>query len=145
MIRLQDSSVVMEFFRYALVGGIAFLADFGALVGVQELFLKSYACGVYVATVAGFIVGLIVNYVLSLAFVFTSENDRGRGRDVGSFLIFGVIGLAGLGLTELGMWTGIEVLGWNYMIVKVMVTGAVLIWNYLGRKLIIFNGREVHA
>lgn len=128
-----------EFFRYAIVGGIAFLADFGTLVAVKELFLKSYSWGVYLATVFGFVVGLIVNYVLSLWFVFTQKKDQGRGRSVGAFAVFGIIGLLGLFWTELGMWIGIELLDWNYMIVKVLVTGAVLVWNYLGRKLLIFN------
>jgi putative flippase GtrA len=109
---------------------------------MQEFFLKSVKYGVYIATVFGFIVGLFVNYILSLLFVFTQEKDRGKGRDFGSFVLFGVIGLLGLFFTELGMWIGIEIFTWNYMIVKVLVTGAVLVWNYLGRKLLIFNSKE---
>ena len=53
-----------EFFRYGIVGGVAFLADFGALVACQELWLKGYPWGLYVSTVAGFVVGLVVNYAL---------------------------------------------------------------------------------
>ena len=132
-----------EFLRYCVVGGIAFLADFGTLVAAQELFLENYSCGVYIATVLGFVVGLAVNYALSLWFVFTQKKDRGKGRSVGAFIVFGVIGLLGLLWTELGMWIGIEFLKWNYMVVKVLVTGAVLVWNYLGRKLLIFNSKEV--
>jgi putative flippase GtrA len=135
-------TVLFEFIRYVIVGGIAFLADFGTLVLMQEFFLKSVKYGVYIATVFGFIVGLFVNYILSLLFVFTQEKDRGKGRDFGSFVLFGVIGLLGLFFTELGMWIGIEIFTWNYMIVKVLVTGAVLVWNYLGRKLLIFNSKE---
>ena len=133
--------LIFEFLRYAIVGGIAFVADFGTLVLAQELIFKAWAGGVYIATVCGFIVGLAVNYALSLMFVFTQAKDRGRGRSVAAFLTFGVIGLLGLGWTELGMWLGIAVLGWNYMIVKILVTGAVLAWNYLGRKILIFNGK----
>jgi len=132
-------SLILELLRYVVVGGIAFLADFGTLVLAQELFLKAYPWGVYVATVLGFIVGLAVNYVLSLTFVFISAKDRGKGRTFGAFLIFGIVGVVGLGLTELGMWIGIELLSWNYMIVKVLVTGAVLMWNYLGRKILVFR------
>ena len=135
-------TLTAEFFRYTIVGGIAFLADFGTLIAAQELFLKQYSCGVYVATVLGFIVGLAVNYALSLWFVFTQKKDRDMGRSVGAFLVFGVIGLLGLLWTELGMWVGIELLGWNYMVVKILVTGAVLVWNYLGRKILIFNSKE---
>ena len=132
-------TLLFEFVRYAVVGGIAFVADFGSLVLSNELLFKNFAGGVYIATVIGFIVGLAVNYVLSLLFVFTQTKDKGKGRTIGAFLIFGVIGLFGLGWTELGMWLGIEVLKINYMIVKVFVTGLVLGWNYLGRKLIIFK------
>ncbi len=140
----QIRILVGEFLRYAVVGGIAFLADFGTLVAVQELFLNGYSFGVYVATVFGFLVGLAVNYALSLWFVFTQKKDRGKGRSVGAFLVFGVIGLLGLLWTELGMWIGIELLNCNYMMVKVFVTGAVLVWNYLGRKLLIFNSKEAN-
>ena len=128
-----------EFFRYAMVGGIAFLADFGALVGAQEVCFKQMAWGIYVSTALGFIVGLTVNYVLSLAFVFVGEHERGKGRSVTAFCVFGLIGLVGLGLTELGMWFGVTLCSWNYMLVKAFVTAVVLMWNYLGRKIIIFR------
>ena len=128
-----------EFARYAVVGGVAFLADFGTLVFVKECFFGDSRFGVYVATVFGFLVGLGVNYVLSLWFVFTQKKDRGKGRSVGAFLMFAVIGALGLLWTELGMWIGVELIQWNYMLVKIIVTGAVLAWNYLGRKLLIFN------
>ena len=140
MYKFVKSKLIYEFLRYVVVGGIAFVADIGTLVAAQELYLKSFSSGVYIATVLGFVVGLAVNYALSLWFVFTSEKDRGKGRSVGAFLVFGLIGLMGLGWTELGMWLGIECLHWNYMLVKVFVTGAVLLWNYLGRKILIFNG-----
>ena len=133
--------VFYEFLRYCTVGGIAFLADFGALVLAQELFLKEFVIGVYVATALGFVVGLSVNYTLSLWFVFVQEEYGRKGRNVGTFIVFGVIGLVGLLWTELGMWIGVECLEWNYMIVKVLVTGAVLGWNYLVRKILIFNTR----
>ena len=131
--------LLSEFLRYAIVGGIAFVADFGTLVASQEIYLKSFSSGVYIATVLGFVVGLAVNYALSLWFVFTSESDQGKGRSFGAFIVFGVVGLLGLGWTELGMWLGIECLHWNYMLVKVFVTGAVLVWNYLGRKVLVFR------
>lgn len=132
-------NLVMEFLRYAVVGGVAFVADFGSLVAAQELVFKSFAWGVYASTVIGFVVGLAVNYVLSILFVFTQAKDRGKGRSFGAFAVFGLIGIIGLGLTELGMWVGVEILTWNYMIVKVLVTGAVLAWNYIGRKVLIFR------
>ena len=136
---MNFKEIVGEFFRYAIVGGIAFLADFGVLVCAQELLFNEYAWGVYVATALGFCCGLLVNYFLSLLIVFSKTKYGAKGRSVGAFLVFGLIGLAGLGLTELGMWIGIEIMAWNYMLVKVVVTGIVLAWNYLGRKIIVFR------
>ena len=137
------SRLIFEFLRYVIVGGLAFVADFGALVAAQELVLGTFTWGVYVSTVVGFVVGLAVNYTLSLLFVFTQAKDKSKGRTVGAFVVFGIIGLLGLGWTELGMWLGIEMLGWNYMIVKVLVTGAVLVWNYLGRKILVFSEKGI--
>ena len=128
-----------EFFRYGIVGGVAFWADFGTLVGGQGLGREGFAGGLNVSTVAGFVVGLVVNYALSLGFVFTAAKDRGKGRSAGAFAVFGMIGALGLVWTELGMWLGVAVLGWNYQVVKVLVTGAVLVWNYAGRKVLIFR------
>ncbi len=113
--------------------------DFGTLVAAQEFLFKHFSAGVYLSTVCGFLAGLVVNYALSLLFVFTRVKDRRRGRSVGAFIVFGIIGLLGLLWTELGMWVGVAVLKWDYRLVKVFVTAAVLFWNYLGRKLIIFR------
>lgn len=78
-----------EFMRYVVVGGIAFLVDFGTLVACQELLFKAYAWGVYVATAFGFLTGLVTNYVLSILFVFIQAKDRGKGRSFGAFVVFG--------------------------------------------------------
>lgn len=131
--------LIFEFVRYAVVGGMAFLADFGTLVAGQELGLKEYSLGLYLSTALGFIVGLIVNYMLSLVFVFTQVKDKGKGRSFGAFIVFAIIGIIGLGLTELGMWFGTVALSWNYMVVKFLVTGTVLFWNYIGRKVTVFR------
>lgn len=96
MMKDNPKEMVLEFLRYVIVGGVAFLADFGALVASQELLLKAFSRGVYAATAIGFAVGLVVNYTLSLQFVFTRPKDRGKGRSVGAFLVFGLVGLLGL-------------------------------------------------
>ena len=131
-----------EFVRYCLVGGIAFAVDFSALTATQELLLKQIPCGVYIATATGFLAGLIVNYALSLKFVFIQAKDAYSGRSAGAFIVFAVIGAVGLALTECGMWVGVSLLKFHYLFVKVVVTDIVLLWNYGGRKILIFNTKE---
>lgn len=131
-----------EFFRYVLVGSLAAAVDFGTLFLLRETILKDSAGGLYLATAGGFFSGLVVNYILSLTFVFRSARQTGAGKGMGGFALTALVGLVGLGLTELGMWFGTDCLGLYYLFVKVIVTGLVLIWNYLARKYFIFDRRQ---
>ncbi len=153
--------IFFEFLRYIVVGGIAFVVDFCSLYIFKEFVFYKYAypTNVYLATTVGFILGLIVNYTLSLKMVFTQAKDQGKGRDTKSFIIFAIIGIIGLGLTQLGMYLGCELLKpqldncftyigdlihhdfveHGYLLVKCIITAVVLLWNYAARKIIIFR------
>lgn len=133
------SSLLSEFVRYCFAGGIAFCVDFGVLVLSSAALPRLYGCRLYAAAALGFLAGLIVNYVLSVRFVFRSARRSGAGGSVRGFFVFAVIGAVGLGLTEAGMYAGTELLRLHYMPVKVAVTAVVLIWNYLGRKILVFR------
>jgi len=139
-----------EFLRYLIVGGTAFLVDYGVLFlcqtfifearGVTGAYILSFFIpAINISTALGFIVGLVINYILSLVFVFKSAKEQNRGKTVGAFVIFAVIGVIGLLLTEGGMILGVNVLKIHYLIVKIFVTGFVLIWNYVARKILIFK------
>lgn len=138
--KLLKPLLIKEFIRYALVGGISFLADFGTLTLFEELiFGQTTDWKIFISTAVGFIVGLVVNYILSLIFVFRAQDNKNSGRSVGDFLIFALVGIIGLGITEGFMHLGVNVIGVNYMIIKIVAAGIVLVWNYLGRKILIFN------
>lgn len=95
--------------------------------------------GIYISIALGVIGGLIYNYILSLVFVFESAKYQNKGRTIGAFIIFFIIGIVGLVLTELGMYIGIEIFNISYLISKVLVAACVLIWNYGFRKVLIFR------
>ena len=137
--------LIPEFLRYAVVGGIAFLFDVGALVFCREIIFKGSGSETVMAVsvAVGFATGLIVNYALSMLIVFKNAEQQKKGKTVKAFVIFLIIGLIGLGLTELGMYVGIKIVGsaglW-YLLVKCFVAGIVLVWNYVGRKIFVFKG-----
>jgi putative flippase GtrA len=130
-----------EFSRYALVGGLAFIVDFGALYFSKTfLFFSLGQAGILLAAALGFTAGLILNYTLSLIFVFKKANRNAKQHKVRSFVLFALIGIIGLLVTELCMLTGIRILGQErYLAVKIVTAGIVLAWNYAARKILIFR------
>ncbi len=138
--KILSVSLIKEFFRYAVVGGLSFLADFGTLTLFEEVvFSQEENWQIFVSTAAGFVVGLVMNYILSLVFVFRSEDNRSSGKSVGEFIVFALVGVVGLGITEGLMHLGVNILHFHYMITKIVTAGIVLVWNYLGRKILVFN------
>ncbi len=135
-----------EFFRYSIVGGIAFLADFSTLFLFRDIiFSNDTEIELFISAAVGFVVGLAVNYILSVLFVFKAADNKNSGRDVKSFVIFAVVGIIGLGLTELGMYIGVYVFEWHYLVTKIIVAVLVLVWNYCGRKIFVFGKGEKKA
>lgn len=88
------------------------------------------------ATVIGFVSAVVVNYILSSIFVFKYGNV---GKSKRGFIKFVIFSLIGLGLTSLGSWIGFDVIGGNIWIVKLIVQFIVFIYNFITRRLFIFN------
>ena len=125
-------NIWIQLFRYGFVGGIAFVADASCLF-VLEWIGFSYL----IAAAFAFVVGLLVNFILSKALVFKgSETKSSTGTEFVVFLITGVIGL---GLTELLMYVFTEQFSVYFMISKVIAAAIVLIWNFVARKVILYR------
>ena len=135
---------IWEFFKYCIVGGLAFLADAGSMIFVREVVFSGVRTdfNYYLATAIAFMVGITVNYLLSRLFVFTTEKQKEQSRSIKSFIIYNAVGIIGFFLTMFGMWAGKMIVGdtgfW-YVLVKCIVAGLVLIWNYAGRKIFIYK------
>ena len=137
---LPTDNGFLQLFRYLFVGGIATVADWGVVFGAelllrQVLSLEEYAK--YAAVALGFAVGLLVNFLLSRAFVFKTRASRFR-TPAGEFAGHATVGLIGLGMTEGLVWLG-DVIGLYFMISKVIATVVVLVLNYVVSKLFVFK------
>lgn len=134
-----------EFLKYAVVGGLAFLVDTGVLIFFKELVFHSREgeVAIVLSTALGFVAGLIFNFIVSHIFVFKSEEQRKRGQNLRGFILYGVVGVVGLLLTEAGMLAGVRIIGsegFYYVLVKCIVAGVVLVWNYVARKIFVYKG-----
>lgn len=135
--------LIYEIIRFGVVGFISFLFDWGTMMLVLHAALGSERTEVNVAvsTALGFAVGVTVNYLLSVKFVFTYSANNGYGKDNKSKVLFLFIALIGLAINQILMVLGVAVLSYNETIVKIEATLVVMVWNYISRKVFIFKDK----
>lgn len=127
------SNAFLQFFRYLFVGGVATIADWGTLFLLTEYAHVNHL----VSAVFAFIAGLLVNFVLSKLLVF--KMNEVRTSVWGEFAGYAVIGVVGLGITELIMYLLTDRMSVHYMISKAIATAIVLVWNYAARKKLLYK------
>lgn len=130
--RGKTDNTLLQLFRYTLVGGFAFLIDFGVLFALTEYLNLHYLVSAAIA----FVAGLSVNYYLSTKWVFAR---RAIGNRIVEFTLFAFIGIIGLGLNELSMWIFTDILLIYYLVSKIITTIIIYLWNFTARKFILFN------
>ena len=119
--------IIRQFLRFSAVGITAFVIDYGLLALLTEVFGINYLVS---ATIA-FIVATVFNYLASMKYVFTHKEGMKRTRE---FVIFTVISIIGLLMTNGGMILGVEVIHGHYLIVKIVVAAIVSIYSFIARK-----------
>lgn len=126
------SNTFIQLFRYVFVGGLAFFVDYCIL-----FLLTEYAGVPYLISAAiAFVAGLVVNYLISISWVFSESRSDKPAKE---FFFFAVIGAIGLGINELIMWVGTDLMQIHYMISKIISTMIVFFWNFFARKTLLFN------
>lgn len=152
----DTNNTFIQFFRYCFVGGFAFIVDFGVMTLLVELLLLNPV----VASTISFVAGLAVNYILSTFWIFKNSKIKNRFAE---FLAFALIGVIGLIINDAVIWLFQNILGSNltfggwismadgetkyflfdgiqyYHIGKIVSTIVVFIWNFCGRKFILFG------
>src|SRR6476469_7583194 len=92
----RSDRTIVQFIRYGFVAVAALAFDFGT----YAILVRGFNIHPVIAATCGFTLGLLVNYALSILWVF---KKRTRSRRV-EMIAFFVIGLIGLGLTDLIIW-----------------------------------------
>ena len=125
------NKLLQQIVKFGLVGGLATVIDYGLLIFCTEVLDINYL----ISSAIGFSVSVIFNYALSVHWVFdTKGNQYGEKQQ---FAVFIVLSLIGLGLTEVLMWFGTDILGIYYLITKIGATGIVMIYNFVSRKFLL--------
>lgn len=126
----KTNNTFIQFFRYIFVGGVAFLADGGSL-----FLITTIGVNYLISVIFAFVIGLAVNYGLSKLLVFENSSVNGKIE----FLVYGIIGVIGLGFTEIIMYVLTEIAGLYFMVSKVIATIIVLVWNFIARKITLYR------
>ena len=125
------TNVVIQVFRALFVAGLAFIADAGLLWLLSLTGMHYLVCAAF-----GFVLGVIVNFVLSIKFVFKEKAPVGRQAE---FLVYVLVGLGGFGITMGLMWFFTEIVGFHFMVSKLVTIVATFIWNFGIRKLTLYR------
>lgn len=121
-----------QILRFLVVGGTAFLIDFGTLWVLTNLFSMNYL----LANSISFTTSVIYNYILSTVWVFDTKANRKKGAE---FSIFLLLSLVGLGINQGILWITVERAGINYLFSKILATGLVMVFNFITRKRFLEN------
>lgn len=122
----------MQFFRYIFVGGASFLADYVLLHLITEAGVHYLISGTI-----SFLAGLWVNYALSKLLVFQKKTEGAEKAK--EMIVFAIVAITGLAMTEGLMWLFTEKLSWYYMISKSVAAIIVLFWNFFAKKLLLYR------
>ena len=139
--------LIEQIIKFGVVGVIAFIIDF-VITMVTYSFLKgnlSIDASSVIASFLGFTISVIVNYLLSMKYVFVRRDNLSRKRE---FIIFVVLSVIGLLINELVIWLSTSIIYVNSSWLsnnigdslfvagaKILATFIVMVYNFITRKI----------
>ena len=128
--------LILQLIKFGAVGVLCTLIDYGIMLLLTELFGVQYL----ISCCISFSVSVIVNYLLSMRFVFAAKESMKKRTQ---FIIFVILSVIGLGLNQLFMWLFVEQVHIPYQLAKLVVTAIVMLFNFVTRK--VFLEEKAHC
>lgn len=142
-----------QILKFGVVGIISFIVDFVITMAVSTLLRTSVGMttsqAALVGAFFGFVISVIVNYILSMKYVFERREDLDRKKE---FTIFVVLSIIGLGINELIILFCIDLVyanwAWLHNLIgatlatagaKIVATAVVMVYNFVTRKIFLEN------
>lgn len=145
--------LIDQILKFGVVGIISFIVDFVITMAVSTLLRTSVGMttsqAALVGAFFGFVISVIVNYILSMKYVFERREDLDRKKE---FTIFVVLSIIGLGINELIILFCIDFVyanwAWLHNLIgatlatagaKIVATAVVMVYNFVTRKIFLEN------
>ena len=125
---LKNNKLLLQIFKFIIVGGTATVIDFVVLFILKEFI----GLNEIVANTISFTVSVIYNYIASVKWVFDVDQDKSKSKQFITFIVFSIIGLL---INNLILWICIDKLSIYYLIGKAIATGIVMVFNFITRKM----------
>ena len=137
-IRISNNTkkLLVQIFKFGIVGGIAFIIDYFILIVCKELLNLN----ILLSSGIAFSISVIYNYIASIKWVFNTKKNSNKKNN---FIIFIILSIIGLIITEIIMNIGTNNLNINYLIVKIISTIIVMIFNFITRKIFLENNYDI--
>ncbi|MBD5455830.1 MAG: GtrA family protein [Lachnospiraceae bacterium] len=130
-----------QILKFGVVGFVCFLIDFGITTGLANIFGVHYLISKFL----GFVVSAVVNYILSIKFVFTQKKEMDKSKE---FTVFIILSAFGLLINEVVMYICIDIAYEKSIFLQtaisnklmvsissIIATGIVMVYNFISRKL----------
>ena len=93
-----EKKLINQILKFGVVGGIAFVIDYGLMVFLTEVFKVP----ALISAAISFTVSVIFNYIASVKWVF--DVDKEKNSKTKELIVFIILSVIGLGINELIMW-----------------------------------------
>lgn len=114
--------------KFAVVGGVATVIDWAIYYCLYNL-LK---INPLISNIGAFGVSVTYNYIASVKWVFDVNNEKSKKQLFTEFMIFSIMGLL---ITEGIIYIGADLLKMDAMVIKIIATGIVMVFNFVTRKI----------
>lgn len=122
------SKLIKQIIKFGVVGGSAFVIDYGLMIFLTEVMNINYL----ISNELSFSASVVFNYIMSVKWVFDVKEKNSKTNE---FLIFVLLSLVGLGINQFIMWITVEKLEVYYLLSKIYATIIVMVYNFITRKM----------
>ncbi len=135
----QNTRETARFMRFAVVGGIGTVVDFGVLFMLKEII----GLPLIAANSLSYLAGVVNNFTLNRHWTYADVPKKALGRQFLQFLLVSTAGLllnnliVGLMSAPLGDLLNLPDTG--YLVAKVLATGIVVFWNFIINRMWTFS------
>ena len=130
----DDARLPVQALRYAIAAFGGFAADYCTLLALKEWLGIHYLVAVPIA----FVVGLAVNYLIGIWLVF----QRGRISLQKELLLFTVISLLALAVTEGTMYALTDLVRLDYRISRIVSGAITYLFNFFMRRTVLYRASD---